>query len=166
MTRTLHGVTASCKATLSRSPCSPTHRWRVLGSVVQERFDGQAPSTLNVTTARTRPAPTQRRSFIGAPVRAANKLLLRRRDRRPFPVFELRGSHHHRRVIAGSDLGKHDAPCSAGGDRARGKDVVEAPADVPLTHVSPRWPPGEQPLIVGLECAADVHQVPTEQILE
>src|SRR4029453_17713513 len=51
-------------------------------------------------------------------------------------------------------------------DRARGENVVDPPADIALAHVAPRWPPGEQRSIVGIERARDVNQGIAEQRLE
>ena len=67
--------------------------------------------------------------------------------------------HHHRRVIAGADVGEHGAARHASRDRAGGKDVVDAPADVPLAHVAPGRPPGEQALVVGVQRPADVDEM-------
>ncbi len=40
--------------------------------------------------------------------------------------------------------------------RLGGPDVIYAPADVALPHAPPGGPPGEQPLVGGIERAADV----------
>ena len=69
-------------------------------------------------------------------------------------------------MVAGADVGKDSAAGRALGNRARRKDVVDAPADVPLPHVAPRRPPGEQARIVGVERARDVDQGVAEQPIE
>src|SRR5688500_3371764 len=70
-----------------------------------------------------------------------------------------RGSHHHRRVVAGADLRQHLAGCSARRDRRGGEHVVEAPADVALAHVAPGRPPREHIRVVRIQLAANVDQI-------
>src|SRR5712692_6558453 len=69
-------------------------------------------------------------------------------------------------MVAGPEVGEDDAARRALGDRRRGEDVVEAPADVALAQVAPRRPPGEEVRIVRVEGAADVDQMPAQQLLE
>src|SRR6266446_6742543 len=86
--------------------------------------------------------------------------------KRVAPAWSSSRGHHDGRVVAGADVGEDGAAGRALGDRARREDVVDAPADVALAHVAPRWPPGEQALIVEVERARDVDQVAVEQRLE
>ena len=69
-------------------------------------------------------------------------------------------------MIARADLLLHRTRDRAGGERLAGEDVIEPPADVPLPHVAPRRPPGEQAVVVGVERAADVHEAAAEDALD
>src|SRR5438034_8758469 len=76
------------------------------------------------------------------------------------------GGHHHRCVIARSHVRLHDAAGRPFGERRRGKDVVESPADVAGAKIPPWRPPREQIRIVGIEPPAPIDQVRAEPRLE
>src|SRR5207302_2727054 len=60
----------------------------------------------------------------------------------------------------------HLAVRRAGGralsERLAGENVVEAPADVPLPQISPRRPPREVVLVVGVKLSRDIDKSLTE----
>ena len=72
----------------------------------------------------------------------------------------------HRRVIARADVAVRRRSARLVDERAVRGDVVEAPADVALAHVAPRRPPREQPIVVGIDVAADVDEAVREQLLD
>src|SRR5947207_13047593 len=89
------------------------------------------------------------RGFSGA---AANRLYTERGD--------------DRRVVARPDVLLHRTGRGAGRERLAREDVVEAPADVPLPHIAPRRPPGEQTVVVGIQRAPDVDQTAAQNALD
>src|SRR5262249_39492445 len=62
----------------------------------------------------------------------------------------------HRRVIAVPHVFLHRTPGRAPGQLRARDDVIEPPADIALPHVPPRRPPGEQPVVLGIERAAEI----------
>src|SRR6185312_17336269 len=89
-------------------------------------------------------------------------LIVRCRSRAP----ALRRRHHHRRMIAGADVGEHFTARDALSDRLRREDVVDPPADVALAHVPPRRPPGEERFVTRVQRAADIDEMAAEQTVE
>src|SRR5207248_1776372 len=53
-----------------------------------------------------------------------------------------------------------------GGERLAGEDVVQAPPDVALAHLAPGRPPGEEPVVVGMELAGEVGQAVADDPLQ
>src|SRR5712691_2546228 len=72
----------------------------------------------------------------------------------------------HRRVVARADIFLHGAGRRPRGQRLAREHVIEPPADIPLPHVAPRRPPGEQSVVVGIERAADVHEAASDEALD
>src|SRR5437588_432390 len=77
------------------------------------------------------------------------------------------------RMVACLPMASRDLPRSSSSARARassvaarGENVVDAPADVALTHVAPRWPPCVQVRVVGLQRAAHIHEVLAQEAVE
>ena len=95
----------------------------------------------------------------------ARKPALRRRSR-SLGTRQVAQVRDHRRVIAGADLAIAAAGRRAVDQRVVRRDVVEPPADVALAEVSPRRPPGEQAVVVGIAVPADVDEPVREQRLD
>src|SRR5688572_21770543 len=74
--------------------------------------------------------------------------------------------HHDGRVVARPHAGQNDAAFRARSDRLRREHVIDAPSYVAAAHVAPRRPPREQPLVVGVERAADVDEMIAEHLRE
>src|SRR5204862_473075 len=72
----------------------------------------------------------------------------------------------HGCVIAGADVAQHRAGARLLGDPRAREHIVEAPADVPLSHVAPRRPPREESVVIWSERPADVDQATPEQARE
>src|SRR3954470_2154694 len=72
----------------------------------------------------------------------------------------------HRSVIARADLLLHRTARHPRGERLAREHVIEPPPDVALAHVAPRRPPGEQPIIVRIDRAADVDQAARQHALD
>src|SRR5262245_11904871 len=76
--------------------------------------------------------------------------------------FFLSKGRHDRRVIARADLREYGAGGGRRRERGAREDVVDAPTDVALPHVAPRWPPREDVVAIGVQLARDVDESPAE----
>src|SRR5947208_15017907 len=52
------------------------------------------------------------------------------------------------------------------GDCGRGEELLEAPADVAGAQIPPRRPPREEIRVLGIELAAQIHELRAEESLE
>src|ERR1700730_11723826 len=78
----------------------------------------------------------------------------------------LRKACDHWRVIARADVVLHRTRLGARREGRAREHVVETPSDISLPHVAPRRPPGEHPVVVGIERAPDVDQPAGEKTLD
>src|SRR5262245_32959846 len=71
---------------------------------------------------------------------------------------------HHRRMIARPHIHPHRARRRR--QRFAGHHVIQPPPDVPLPHVPPWRPPGEEPVVARIQRAADVYEPATQDPLD
>src|SRR3954471_13170271 len=72
----------------------------------------------------------------------------------------------HRTVIARAELAIHLTGGRARGERRARQHVVESPPDVSLPEISPRRPPGEEPVVVRPELSRKIHEPGRDHRLE
>src|SRR5688500_18347900 len=72
----------------------------------------------------------------------------------------------HRGMVARPDLAAHLTALDRLGEPGARADVVEEPPDVALAHLAPRRPPREEPVVVGMERAAEIDLALGEECLE
>src|SRR5437764_1276271 len=65
-------------------------------------------------------------------------------------------------MVARPHILLHRTRRRASGERFGREHVIEPPPDVALAHVAPRRPPCEEPIVVGIERAADVDETAAE----
>src|SRR5690349_16838669 len=71
-----------------------------------------------------------------------------------------------RAVVAGAELTEAGAGGGLLRERGAREHIVDAPADVALFHVPPWRPPGEEPVVVGRELAAQIDEAMAEDLRE
>src|SRR5947209_20045651 len=69
-------------------------------------------------------------------------------------------------MVARPHILLHRTRRRASGERFGREHVIEPPPDVALAHVAPRRTPCEEPIVVGIERAADVDETPAEDSLD
>src|SRR5205809_6046333 len=74
--------------------------------------------------------------------------------------------HHDWGMIACADVRQYRTARGLRGDCGRGEEVVEAPADVTGAQIPPRRPPREEIGVLGIELAAQIHELRAEESLE